>query len=189
MNQRRFNVQGSIFTSFSDMVIDSLGMVAWTEILNQVDPESSGIDTSNKRYDDQELMDLVGAYCDKTNTPPADAVRAFGEYLFDCLYQSAPEKVKKINDLIEFLLIVDSVIHVEVKRLYPNAYLPGFNYEQTSNPNELVMIYTSKRKLCHLSEGLIYGAAKQFGCQIRLKHTQCMHDGHENCRLELTVNR
>lgn len=181
-------MQGSVFTSFSDMVIESLGMIAWTEILNKVNPESGGSYTSNARYDDQELLDLVGAYCDKTNTPPADAVRAFGEFLFGSLYQSAPETVKNINNLIEFLLIVDSVIHVEVKRLYPDVYLPEFNYEQTSNPNKLVMIYTSKRKLCHLSEGLILGAAKQFGSQISIEHTQCMHDGHENCRLELTVN-
>ena len=48
------------------------------------------------------------------------------------------------------------------------------------------MIYRSQRKLCALAEGLIEGAAEQFGETVTIRHPQCMHRGDEHCRLELT---
>lgn len=182
-------MQGSVFTCFSDMVIDGLGMMAWSELLDEVKPESGGVYTNNQSYADEELFALVGAFCKKTNMPVTDAVTAFGKYLFTSLYRAAPAGVKQVDDLIEFLLMVDSVIHVEVKRIYPDAYLPEFTYEKTDDPNKLVMLYKSKRKLCHLSEGLIAGAAEQFGSECTITHDVCMHDGADHCRLELTVTR
>lgn len=180
-------MQGSVFTCFSDMVVDSLGMLAWTELLEEVNPESGGIYTKNENYADEELFALVGAFCNKTNMPVDEAVTAFGKYLFGSLYRGAPQSVKHVDNLIEFLLLVDSVIHVEVKRVHPQAYLPEFTYEKTDDPNVLIMLYKSKRKLCHLSEGLIAGAAEQFNCEYTITHDVCMHKGADHCRLELKV--
>jgi predicted hydrocarbon binding protein len=84
-----------------------------------------------------------------------------------------------------FLLTLDQVIHVEVRKLYSDAGLPEFKY-QDENDNELVMLYRSPRKLCALAEGLMAGAAKHFNSDYQLKHDICMHNGDDHCRFELT---
>lgn len=175
-------MQGSIYTSFSEMIIDKMGMEQWNELLEKTNPPSKGVYTSGQQYEDSELINMVVELSNKTGIEVEKLVEAFGQYLFDSLYKSSPVDVSKMDNLREFLLSIDQVIHVEVKRLHPNAYLPKFEYEEGDN-GELIMYYTSKRKLCHASVGLIYGAAKKFNQVIKIGHPECMHDGAERCKL------
>ncbi len=175
-------MQGAIFTTFSEMIIEKMGMEQWNELLDKTAPISQGVYTKGELYEDSELINMVVALSEKTGISAEQLIQAFGEYLFTSLYESCPADISKITCLREFLLVIDGVIHVEVKRLHPNAYLPKFEYEGGEN-NELIMYYTSKRKLCHASIGLIYGAAKQFKETIKITQTECMHDGADRCKL------
>jgi len=177
-------MQGSIFTALSDMVIEKLGMPMWDEVLTELNPASGGIYTAGQQYEDAELLGLVALLSQKTNLPATQLVEAFGEFLFSRLYNSLPPELRQLNDLRPFLLSVDKVIHKEVRRLYPDAYLPSFDYDN-SNEQMLVMYYQSRRKLCHAAVGLIKGAAAQFSQQIQIEHPECMHDGAERCRLHI----
>lgn len=175
-------MQGSIYTTFADMVIEKMGMTVWNELLAIVAPQSQGVYTKGMYYDDAEIMALVTALSEKTNIDVPTLVKSFGEYLFSNLYQSSPANISHIDNLKDFLLAIDQVIHKEVKRVYPNAYLPSFEYSEADNGN-LIMFYRSKRKLCHLSEGLIASAAKHFKQKITIKHPECMHHGADKCQL------
>jgi predicted hydrocarbon binding protein len=175
-------MQGSIYTAFSDMIIEKMGMGQWNELLEKTAPASKGIYTSGQQYEDSELINMVVLLSEKTGVPVDKLVEAFGQYLFKKLYEKSPVDLSKIDNLKDFLLSIDQVIHVEVKRLHPQAYLPKFDYEHGEN-GELIMYYRSKRKLCHASVGLISGAAKQFGETIKISHPICMHDGADHCKL------
>ncbi|MFC3121588.1 heme NO-binding domain-containing protein [Agaribacter flavus] len=179
-------MQGAIFTAFSDLVIEQQGMGAWDEILDNVQPASGGIYTRGQQYDDNELFALVGALAEKTGLPATDLVRAFGKFLFGKLYSNMPPNIEHISDLKEFLISIDSVIHVEVQRIHPDAYLPKFEYTETPE-GDLVMYYASKRKLCHAAEGLILGAAEQFQRKVTISHPECMHQGDERCKLIISI--
>ncbi|WP_220471645.1 V4R domain-containing protein [Colwellia sp. BRX10-4] len=48
------------------------------------------------------------------------------------------------------------------------------------------MFYQSKRKLCHLCEGLISGAARHFKQAIVIEQSECMHDGANKCKLVIS---
>lgn len=175
-------MQGSIYTTFSDMIIDKMGMEQWNELLEKTNPPSKGVYTSGQQYDDSELINMVVVLSEKTGIPAEKLVEAFGQYLFDSLYRSSPADVSGIDNLREFLLAIDNVIHVEVKRLHPESYLPKFEYEDGED-GELIMYYSSKRKLCHASIGLIFGASKKFEEEIEIAHPECMHDGEKRCKL------
>ena len=175
-------MQGSIFTAFSELVIEQQGMAAWDEMLDKVQPASDGIYTKGQQYDDDELFSLVGALAEKTGLPATDLVRAFGQFLFDKLYANMPPNVEHIDNLRDFLFAIDSVIHVEVQRIHPDAYLPKFHYE-VNESDDLIMYYESKRKLCHAAEGLIMGAAAQFDSEVNILHPECMHEGSSRCKL------
>ena len=175
-------MQGSIYTAFADMIIEQMGMEQWNELIIETQPESKGVYTSGEQYLDSELINMVVFLSNKTRIPAENLVTKFGEYLFDNLYRTSPVDLSKIDNLRDFLLAIDSVIHAEVKRLHPGAYLPKFEYEDENDDN-LVLYYHSKRKLCHASIGLIHGAAKTFNENISIEHLECMHHGASRCKL------
>lgn len=177
-------MQGTIFTVLSEMVIEKLGMPMWDAVLLEVQPSSGGSYTAGAQYPDEELMSLVQCLSQKTTIPIPTLVESYGEYLFSHLYQSLPSSMQNANTLRDFLLSVDKIIHKEVRRIHPDAYLPSFDYDENI-PNTLVMYYNSKRKLCHAAVGLIRGASNQFEETVDVAHTECMHHGAERCRLEI----
>jgi len=180
-------MKGIVFTTFNDMVEQEIGIDVWEKILDSVNPESNGVYTSVEDFPDDELFAMVGELSEQTGTPVLELVRAFGQYLFHALAMKHPVFVDEKPDFIEFLKSIEDVIHKEVEKLYPNPNLPSLKWEQ-SEPNSITLFYKSPRKLCHLAEGLIKGAAKQYGVEYTFEHPVCMHDGHDHCRFEITVN-
>jgi len=72
---------------------------------------------------------------------------------------------------------VESYIHVEVRKLYPDAELPSFNCKRLS-PSKLEMIYSSGRHFEDLCEGLIIGSMKHFK-QVFTVEREALEDGRE----------
>jgi hypothetical protein len=72
-----------------------------------------------------------------------------------------PSFFKGTHTAFDFLEQVEDFIHVEVKKIYPNAELPKF---QTNRVNEkkLEMTYHSDRSMGALALGLIQGCLKHF---------------------------
>lgn len=166
------------------MVEDKFGLETWDAILQAANDD--GIFLSTESYSDERLDALVVAAQQLSGIPRETLIRTFGEYMFPHFIKDHPMFVTEGMNLKEFLLTVDRVIHVEVHKLHPDAKLPSFSYKD-ENDSELVMYYTSSRKLCHLAEGLIAGAATHFKTQYTLDHEVCMHDGHDSCELHLRI--
>lgn len=178
-------MKGTIFNVLQEFVEQHHGYELWDDVIIQCDLPSKGIFTSTKYYEDSELFTLVGALSSQLNVPANELVSLFGEYLFPKLMPQAPVEAQKAPSLRAFLMMVDSVIHVEVQKLYKESNLPDFNYDD-SEDTTLEMHYQSPRKLCYLSEGLIKGAAKHFNQAIEITQTQCMHQGSEHCNIKVT---
>jgi len=174
-------MQGLIFTAFADMVTERLGMASWNTLLEETNPPSGGCYTSGHQYDDAELIQMVALLSEKSDIPVNQLLQQFGAFLFPRLMVNSPEEVKRTYGLKPFLLMIDSVIHAEVQRVHPDAYLPKFTYDD-SKPDCLVMYYSSKRQLCDVACGLISGAATYFGETILIEHPECMHHGAEQCK-------
>ena len=177
-------MKGIVFNLLNEMIEEQLGLEAWDELLNQTGLD--GIYVATQTYPDDELLALVAAAEAHTQTPAADLVRAFGEYMVPAFAKNYPVFFENQSCLKSFLLTVDQVIHVEVRKLYPEAGLPEFQYEDRDD-DSLTMIYRSPRKLCALAEGLIAGSAKHFQQNYELKHDVCMHNGSDHCSLELKM--
>ena len=177
-------MKGSVFNALQEFVETNHGLEAWDTMLNTLDLPSQGIYTSSIKYDDSEMFSIVTYYCEALNVPASDLLRTFGEFLFVKLMPMAPSEAKQAPSLHAFLYMVDNLIHVEVKKLYADSNLPEFDYAD-QNDQHLTMIYRSERKLCHLSEGLILGAAKHFGEQVSISQSKCCHEGDDACHIEV----
>ncbi len=177
-------MKGIVFSLLNEMVEETFGLAAWGQLLDDTGLE--GIYVATETYEDAELFALVGAAEKATGIPANELVRQFGEYMIPHFAASYPMFFEGQENLKSLLLTVDQVIHVEVRKLYQNAGLPEFNYEDLDD-NELVMLYSSPRKLCSMAEGLIAGSAKHFNQKYSLDHSVCMHDGEDHCRFEIKM--
>lgn len=179
-------MKGMVFNSFQVFVEDNYGVKAWDAAINACDLPSEGIYVSTRSYDDFELEALIQFFSKSNSMSSAELLRAFGRYVFADLMNIAPKKAKEATDLRAFLRMVHNIIHVEVKKLYADSNLPHFSYRDEENV--LVMIYTSPRKLCFFSEGLILAAAEYFKECITVSQSKCMHKGAKQCQIEVVFH-
>lgn len=176
-------MKGVVFTMLSEMVESKFGYEAWDAAISNTAPESNGIYVSTGTYADNELLGYVADLSKQTNILPEDLLFAFGHYMIGKFKEVHPSFFEG-HTARSFLKSVDSVIHVEVQKLHPEAILPRFTYEDGPE-GELIMNYHSPRNLCALAKGLITGAAEVFSTPIEIAHPQCMLDGANSCILVL----
>lgn len=179
-------MKGVIFNLLEEVVTQEFGAETWETLLEKA--QLDGVYTSLGSYPDEDLFKLVEAASGALNQSPHDVIRWFGSKAIHLLAKKYPALFAKHRATRPFILTLNGIIHPEVRKLYPGADAPDFDFD-TSSPDLLVMSYRSKRKLCALAEGLIEGASDHFGEAVSIQHPQCMHRGDECCRLELSFTR
>jgi hypothetical protein len=176
-------MKGIAFTLFNELVESSFGLSTWDKMLRATGDD--GVFTAAGNYSDGGMTKLIEALSKSTGVAADALVRTFGEFMFGGFVRTYPSHFEKEQTAKEFLKSVDSIIHVEVKKLFPRAVLPKFDCEDLCE-KQLVMIYRSERKMCVLAEGLFNGAAKHFKTSIQHSQSKCLLNGDDHCRFELT---
>ncbi|MDX2029022.1 MAG: heme NO-binding domain-containing protein [Blastocatellia bacterium] len=168
-------MKGMVFTEFLDMVEEKFGMDVADQMITSCDLPSGGAYTAVGTYDHQEIVQLVIKLSQLSGVALPDLLRAFGQHLFGRFVVRFPEMFEGIDDAFTFLQRIESHIHTEVRKLYPDADLPHFDCTLTS-PGELVMVYRSNRGMADLAEGLINGCAAHYNEPLRI-HREDISEG------------
>jgi hypothetical protein len=176
-------MKGIIFNLVQEVVTDRYGPDTWDELLDAA--ELDGVYTSLGSYPDADLFALVGAASTALGVPPDDVVRALGEGAIPLLADRFPEFFKPHGNTTSFLLTLNDIIHAEVRKLYPDADLPAFEFHAVG-PREVTLGYQSGRQLCALAEGFIVGTARHFGEASTIDQPECMHRGDDRCMIHCT---
>jgi hypothetical protein len=161
-------VKGVVFTEFVEMVENQFSPELADTIITEADLPSGGIYTSVGTYAHEEFLLLVARLAEHTGTAPPDLQRRFGQYLFRRFLENHPQYFDGMDSAFDFLKKVEDHIHVEVRKLYPDAELPSFYYE-SPRPDCLYLTYQSSRPFASLAEGLIRGCIEHFGESIEVK--------------------
>lgn len=178
-------MKGVVFTTFLGMVEDAHGLDMVDTLIEKADLPSGGVYTAVGTYDHTEAVSLVVALSEETGAPVPDLLKGFGEHLFGVLISGHPEFLAGVEDPLDFLGRVESYIHVEVRKLYPDAELPSFECQRLGE-SELEMIYQSGRHFEDLCEGLIVGAVKHFKREADIER-EALDDGREKFLIRLTA--
>lgn len=133
-------------------------------------------------------MALVDAASARLDTGPDEVVRWFGREALPLLAASYPAFFTPHTSTRPFLLTLNDVIHPEVRKLYPGADVPVFDFS-VSPADELVIGYASGRRLCSLAEGFIEAAAAHFGEVAAIHQPSCMKHGAPKCQIVVTTSR
>ncbi|MCG9880620.1 MAG: heme NO-binding domain-containing protein [Bacteroidia bacterium] len=145
------------------------------EIIEMSELPHGGAYTSVGTYSHLEMNALVSNLSQKTGIPLGSLLVVFGEYLFQTLAKSYPHFINGSKGLLDFLGSIENYIHIEVKKLYPDAELPKFSSHYTDK-NTLELTYQSERHYGDLAEGLIIGAIQHFKTG-KLVHKEKLADG------------
>lgn len=160
-------MKGIVFTELLEMVEERYSLDVVDRIIERAQLPSGGVYTSVGTYPPAEAMSLVRELSSETGAPPDELLRTFGLHLFKRFASGFPHFFRPDDNALGFLERVETVIHVEVKKLYPDAELPTFDTVRTDD--SLTMIYRSPRCLSSLAEGLIQGCADHFGEPIEIQ--------------------
>jgi hypothetical protein len=179
-------VKGIVFNLLEEVVRREHGERAWDDLLAAAG--SDGIFTSLGNYPDERMFALVGAASSALNQPPEHVVRWFARHCIPLLAAKYPQFFEPHASTRPFLLTLNEIIHPEVRKLYPGAQVPEFDFD-TSDDQVLVMGYRSPRKLCAFAEGLIQGAAAHYGEQVEIEQPRCMHRGDAKCLLRVRLSQ
>ncbi|MET0600233.1 MAG: heme NO-binding domain-containing protein [Mesorhizobium sp.] len=155
-------MKGIVFTEFLEMVEGAFSPDVADRIVDVADLPSGGVYTTVGTYDHTEMIRLVSILSEETGIPIPDLMRAFGEYLFSRFSSLYPKYFDGVDSAFGFLSNVEDYIHVEVRKLYPEAELPSFGCD-LSRPGTMRLTYRSSRPFAPLAEGLIRGCLTHFG--------------------------
>jgi hypothetical protein len=180
-------VKGVIFTHLQEMVETQMGFQMWNDVIDGCALATDGVFISTEFYPDEELFAIVSALSEKTAVPANDLVEAFGVYLFPKLHASVPPEVFEPKTMWEMLEGLDSIIHMEVKKLNKEAETPSI-VVKSSSENEMVLEYRSAKKLCWLALGMLKSAAEVFQEDMTISMPLDMHEGEDHCQLVVTRN-
>jgi len=161
-------MKGVVFTEFLSFVKAKFGEDTVDDIIDASNIPSKGAYTSVGTYPPAEMEKLCHALSTQTREPAAKLVCGFGLHLSNTFAVSYPQFYSKSDSFFEFLSSVEDHIHVEVRKLYPDAELPSFRVISRT-ATEMIIDYQSPRRMSALAEGLILGSAKRFGVTARVK--------------------
>jgi hypothetical protein len=160
-------VKGIVFTEFIELVEERFSVPLAERLLEASDLPSGGVYTSVGTYDSAEMVELVTRLSVLTHVPVPDLLRAFGRHMFGRFLEKFPAFFEGIATAPDFLERVDGFVHVEVRKLYPDAELPEFTCERPS-PERFLMTYRSRRNLPDLAEGLILACYEHYRQEVGL---------------------
>lgn len=158
------------------MIETKFGYSLVDQLLTETDLPSGGKYTAIGTYNHGEMVTLVTKLSQHTNIPVPDLLRVYGQYMFVTFTKKYRSLIDRSDSAFSLLHSIDHHIHVEVRKLYPDAELPHFTVEQVSD-RQIYMYYTSERKLSDFALGLMDGCFAHFGEKATIRKTNLVDDG------------
>ena len=180
-------MKGIVFREFISMVETQFSLETADRIIVAANLASDGAYTSVGTYPPQEMMDLVTQLSAETRISVPDLLHHFGKHLFKRFSVIHPEYVKTHESAFDLLRRLDGHIHVEVRKIYIDAELPAFDYEDLGD-GEMVFTYRSQRKLADFAHGLIQGCIDHFGDPMQIIRTN-LPDDHSGAHTRFLLKR
>ncbi len=177
-------MKGVVFTEFLELVEDKFGFEMMDDIIVESDLGHDGAYTAVGTYHHSEMVKLVSTLSQRSQVPVPDLLKTFGQHLFKRFSITYPDLFDGVSNSFDFLLRVHNHIHVEVKKLYPEAELPDINASLVDD-DHLVLHYQSTRPFADFAEGLV------LGCVAFFEDNMCVSvsdktDDNTRCTIQLS---
>ena len=171
-------MHGSIFFELRKYVDAALGPAVWEELLREVGLEKMFLPLNS--YPDAELMALVSAVATRTSLPVQGILEGFGTFIAPSLLNMHRALIKPGWRTLDVIEHTESTIH-RVVRLTNGGAEPPRLVTHRAGANEVVIVYSSPRKMCAVVKGIALGLAGQFNERISVAESSCQLNGAAAC--------
>jgi hypothetical protein len=179
-------MKGIVFNLLEEVIRRDRGEEAWDDLLRAAGMD--GAFTSLGNYPDAALDDLVRTAAVRYDRSEADMLRWFGRRAMALLAGRYPEFFRRSTSTRGFLTTLNDIIHPEVRKLYPGAYVPVFDFDfDPAASGAIRMGYRSRRRLCHLAEGFIEGTADWYSEEALVSQSRCVRRGDDRCVFDVQL--
>lgn len=122
-------------------------------------------------YPDSELIALLMAASNATGKSIDALQEEFGEFIVPDLVRTYQAFIKKEWTIFDFFENVEETIHATVRRANPGAQPPRLKIIRTK-PEQVLIEYTSERKMYGVLHGIMKGVIQHYGADVRVKVLQ-----------------
>lgn len=155
-------MKGTVLVELVKMAEEAFGEDLVDEVLDRADLTSGGVFTSVGNYPCSDLVKIVEGLSAHSGVCGVTLQKKFGHWMLGHFNEKFPETFVGKHNSADMLESIDGEIHVEVRKLYPDAELPRFETQRV-NENHLQVTYTSPRPLAPFCQGLIEACVSHFG--------------------------
>ncbi|MBM04797.1 MAG: guanylate cyclase [Oceanibulbus sp.] len=167
-------MKGTIFVELVNMAEEAFGEDVVDEVLENADLENGGAFTTVGNYPCSELIKIVVAFSEHSGISAEKLQRMFGHWMMNHFVENYAEFFEGKNDSFSLLEAVDGEIHVEVKKLYPDAELPEFATDRLSD-DRLKLTYSSPRPLVEFCHGMVEACLERYDQKAQVDRCPVPH--------------
>jgi Haem-NO-binding len=178
-------MHGVVFLELRKFVGARLGEGAWDDLIRQSGLGSS-IYLAVKDYPDAEALKLVETACALTGKPSAELLEDFGAFVVPDLLQFYGSQLDPAWKTLDVIENTEEAIHKVVRRRNPGAKPPELHCERP-RPEEVIVHYKSRRRMCALAKGICRGLAAHFGERVAISEASCMLAGAPECHISVQL--
>ncbi len=171
-------MKGIVFTEFLDLVETKFGLEMVDKIVSNAELPSNGVYTSVGTYSFSEMLGLLVNLNNETGIAIDELLLIYGEHFFSVVEDSYSFFLKQFDNPIDMLASIENHIHVEVRKIYPDAELPTFLILDKTE-KELIMIYKSSRSMHTFGLGLMNKTFEHFNSEATILVEKIKEDGTE----------
>jgi hypothetical protein len=176
-----------MFVEFLGLVEKHHGLDTVDAIVDHLDGEltTGGAYTTVGNYPHGELLAMAVTLCSLTGAQMPAVLRAFAAHLMGVFRRMHGEYFDTAEDVFAFLMSVEHHIHVDVRKLYPDAR-PPLVRGQMLDDGAMQLTYESTRPLAQLALSMTEMAGEAFGQPLAIKVLDRSEDGR---RITLKLRR
>ena len=174
-------MHGMIFAELQNYADTKHGRGTWKALLKKANLENR-VYLSVQEYPDTEAVGLVMAACAMTGLPLSAVLEDFGQFIVPSLVRIYGHLLKPEWKTIDVIDHTEATVHTVVRVKNPGAKPPQLKTKRLG-PDEVLLIYTSARRMCFLAVGIAAGLGDYFHEKIVATQTMCVHKGATRCEI------
>lgn len=155
-------MKGVVFVELLAMADTTIGEDAVDQVISRCPLASKGAYTAVGTYPASELRDLIDGFSTQAGASIDTLQHKFGHWMLARFAATYPAFFWAQSDAFAMLESVETEVHTEVRKLYPDAELPTFETDRP-DADTLLMTYRSPRRLAAFCQGLIEACLAHYG--------------------------
>lgn len=181
-------MKGHIFNLLEEFIEEVAGIDKLEIIYERCSFDTQVGFTACENYPDEMLLEMVDHTTQVLDISIADAQFAYGKWLFPRLIALLPEQYSKFDHPSPLLALLDNIHKIELKKLYPDATPPAFDYFEVDSTHS-TLTYHSTRQMYDLVSGVLQGVAEFYGVPITAKPEMVKGSPANTCVYHLHYGR